>query len=110
MVLEKRNGNAPDPDGRRSNLVEGLGEVERNNARSHDYEANNPDEDDENCLTSKLMLGSQPSQQRMKDAGEGHAEGQHMTCCVLDGFGLRLSPFLLLLIFIYCNLLNFVDR
>ena len=31
-------------------------------------------------------------------------------CCRCNGFGLRLSPFLLLLIFIYVNLLNYVDR
>ena len=33
-----------------------------------------------------------------------------ITCCRCSGFGCQLSPFLLLLVFIYVNLLNYVDR
>jgi hypothetical protein len=110
--MRKRNETADSAahEGRRSDLTEDLNDVGRNHATSHDYEANNPDEDDERCVTSKLMLGSSEPSQRMPDPDGGQAEVQHTACCALDGIGLRLSPFLLLLIFIYCNLLNFVDR
>jgi hypothetical protein len=37
-------------------------------------------------------------------------KGGDITCCRCRGFGCQLSPFLLLLVFIYVNLLNYIDR
>jgi hypothetical protein len=37
-------------------------------------------------------------------------DDNEVACCRCTGFGLQLSPFVLLLIFIYVNLLNYIDR
>jgi len=57
-----------------------------------------------------------PQRQRQETTCATRSEGidveidTEKMCCTLERRGLRLSPWLLVCIFIYCNLLNYVDR
>lgn len=67
---------------------------------------------------------SAPSQQNeisREDAGEGAVEHHDMRveereqeapvrCCVREGWGVKLSPWVVLVVFVYCNMLNYIDR
>ena len=45
-----------------------------------------------------------------RDLSSNKDEDGSFACCRCSGFGMHLSPFLLLLVFIYVNLLNYIDR
>jgi hypothetical protein len=85
------------------------GEGGRSGASSSLFAARNSEDDDEQCITSRLILDAEAAN-RLANPELEDETSHNVACCVLDGFGLKLSSFLLLLIFIYCNLLNFIDR
>jgi hypothetical protein len=60
-------------------------------------------------LTAPLLDTIAKSDGEIKSDVDEEKDGD-IICCRCSGFGCQLSPFLLLLVFIYVNLLNYIDR